>query len=82
MSIRCVRRYAADLVPCEMPLNARELRESVCDAQFVDKPILLKRLRVTAFASTKIGELLDGAGTIVHDGAFAGSDDLELCWKE
>ena len=51
-------------------------------AQFVDKPILLKRLRVTAFASTKIGELLDGAGTIVHDGAFAGSDDLERFWQE
>ena len=30
-SFRCVRRYAADLVPREMPLHARELRESVCD---------------------------------------------------
>jgi len=51
-------------------------------AQMVDKPILLKRLRVTAFASTKIGELLDGAGTVVHDGAFAGSEDLERFWQE
>ena len=51
-------------------------------AQFVDKPILLKRLRVTAFASTKIGELLDGAGTVVHDGAFAGSEDLVRFWQE
>ena len=55
------------------------------DTQFlpyIDKPIRLTRVRVTAFANVKIGELLDGTGTIVHDGPFTGSDDLELFWQE
>ena len=46
------------------------------------KPIRLIRLHVTALAIVKIGELLDGTGTIVIDGLFAESDALEQFWQE
>jgi hypothetical protein len=54
-------------------------------AQFVthvDSPIQLKRVRVTAFANTKVGELLDGTGTIVISGSFDGAPDLIKFWQE
>ena len=54
-------------------------------AQFlplVDSPIQLKRVRVTAFANTKVGELLDGSGTIVRTGMFDGAPDLIKFWQE
>ena len=55
------------------------------DTQFlpyIDKPIKLTRVRVTAFANVKIGELLDGTGTMTQVGPFDGSEDLEQFWKE
>ena len=54
-------------------------------AQFeshVDSPIQLLRVRVTAFANTKVGELLDGTGTIVNSGSFDGAPDLIKFWQE
>ena len=51
-------------------------------AHFIDKPILLRRVRVTAFANVKIGELLDGTGTITQPSPFEGSADLEQFWRE
>jgi hypothetical protein len=53
------------------------------DAQFaglVDRPVLIKRVRVTAYANSKTGELLDGDGSIITTG-FDGSD-LEKFWAE
>lgn len=54
-------------------------------AQFsekLDQPLKISRVRVTSFGGMKIGELLDGTGSIVHDGTFAGSTDLAKFWSE
>jgi len=46
-----------------------------------EKPILLKRVRVTAYAGTKMLELIDGGGTAV-DSEFPHAGDLTSFWKE
>jgi hypothetical protein len=48
--------------------------------RLVDKPLLIKRIRVTAYANTKTGELLDGDGSI-FDEVFD-SSDLVTFWSE
>jgi hypothetical protein len=48
---------------------------------FQEKPLLLKRLRVTSFSGTKVLELLDGNGTIVAPN-FVGMRDLQQYWLE
>jgi len=45
-------------------------------ASFLEKPLLLQRVRVTSFAGIKVLELLDGNGTIVES-KFDGQSDLE-----
>jgi hypothetical protein len=50
-------------------------------AMFLEKPLLLQRVRVTSFAGIKVLELLDGNGTIVNSN-FDGQSDLEDYWKE
>lgn len=48
---------------------------------YVDRPIMIKRVRVASFAGTKVGELLDNRGSeIVTD--FAGSKTLVQYWAE
>lgn len=48
---------------------------------YVDRPILIKRVRVASFSGTKVGELLDNSGSeIVTD--FAGSQTLVKYWAE
>jgi hypothetical protein len=48
---------------------------------YVDRPIMIKRVRVASFAGTKVGELLDNRGSeIVTD--FAGSKTLAQYWAE
>jgi hypothetical protein len=47
----------------------------------VDKPIRIDRVRVAAFANTKVGELLDGRGSVVSS-EFAGTADLIKFWSE
>ena len=47
----------------------------------VEKPILLQRIRITSFAGQKIGELLDGGGTIVVT-QFAGAAELAQYWVD
>jgi hypothetical protein len=46
----------------------------------VDKPLLIKRIRVTAYANSKTGELLDGDGTIFE--SDFDSSDLKKFWSE
>jgi hypothetical protein len=48
--------------------------------EFVDKPISFQRIRITSFATKKIGEMLDGNGTVVVP-EFFGSADLARFWK-
>ena len=48
---------------------------------FREKPILLKRVRVTAYAGTKMIELLDASGTHVLSD-FDGAPDLVSYWSE
>jgi len=48
---------------------------------FLEKPLLLQRLRVTSYAGIKICELLDGSGTIAVS-EFDGKEALEQYWKE
>jgi hypothetical protein len=48
---------------------------------YLEKPLLLKRVRVTSFSGLKILELLDGNGSIV-DTSFDGMSDLEQYWQE
>ena len=51
-------------------------------ANKLDQPILISRVRVSSFGGMKIGELLDGTGSIVHQGDFPGSTDLAKFWSE
>lgn len=48
---------------------------------FIDHPIMIKRVRVTAYASTKTGELLDGDGSVIVTSDFD-SSDLVKFWAE
>ena len=50
-------------------------------SRFRDRPIMLKRVRVTAYAGIKMLELIDGGGTQVVD-TFDESSDLASFWKE
>jgi hypothetical protein len=50
-------------------------------ATFVEKPLLLRRVRVTSFAGMKVLELLAGPGTLLVD-EFDGKVDLEKYWSE
>ena len=51
-------------------------------ANKLDQPIMISRIRVTSFGGMKIGELLDGTGSIVHQGDFPGAADLAKFWSE
>ena len=46
----------------------------------IDSPILIKRVRMTSFSGTKIGELLDGSASVVES-VFKGSDRLLAFWN-
>ena len=48
----------------------------------LDQPIMISRVRVSSFGGMKIGELLDGTGSIVHQDQFSGSVDLAKFWSE
>jgi len=48
--------------------------------QYVDCPVMFKRVRVTSFAGTKMCEILDGAGTII-DEEFPGKTSLFKFWS-
>lgn len=48
--------------------------------QYVDKPVVFKRVRVTSFAGTKLCEILDGAGSII-DTEFSGKTSLLKFWN-
>jgi hypothetical protein len=45
----------------------------------VDRLVLIKRVKVTSFAGTKMCELLDGTGSIM-DTEFAGKTALAKFW--
>ena len=47
----------------------------------IEKPIMLRRIRITSFAGQKVGELLDGSGTIMCS-AFPGAAELLRFWAE
>jgi hypothetical protein len=46
-----------------------------------DAPIMIRRVRVTSFASIKLCELLDGAGS-VNETVFPGDAALRKFWRE
>jgi hypothetical protein len=46
-----------------------------------ERPILLKRLRVTAYAGIKMLELIDGGGSIIETN-FPQAADLTAYWNE
>jgi hypothetical protein len=48
---------------------------------FLEKPLLLQRVRVTSFSGLKICEIIDGNGTVVTS-SFQGQRDLEQYWQE
>ena len=47
--------------------------------QYVDRPVIFKRVRVTSFCGTKMCEVLDGAGSIIAT-EFPGKSSLEKFW--
>ena len=47
----------------------------------VEKPILLQRIRISSFAGQRVGELLDGSGTIVVT-KFEGAAELAQYWVD
>ena len=63
-------------------VDVRSWNHSECEFDsFREKPILLKRVRVTAYAGTKMIELLDASGTHVLSD-FDGAPDLVSYWSE
>ena len=48
--------------------------------EYVDRPVMIRRVRVTSFAGTKICELLDGIGSVVET-AFPGAAALVKFWN-
>jgi hypothetical protein len=50
-------------------------------AMHVEHPILIQRVRVTSFAGTKIGELLDGSGSVIST-EFAAKRSLQQFWSD
>ena len=48
---------------------------------FVDRPVLIQRVKVTSFASTKLCELFDSAGSIIVT-EFPGKNELDRFWSE
>ena len=49
--------------------------------QFIDRPILIQRVKVASFASTKLCELFDSTGSIIVT-EFPGKNELIRFWKE
>jgi hypothetical protein len=49
---------------------------------WIDKPLLIRRIRVTAFSTTKIGELLDGNNGSLFETQFDNRSDLDKFWTE
>lgn len=47
---------------------------------FVDRPVLIQRVKVTSFAGTKMCEILDGSGSIIET-EFPGSTALAKFWS-
>jgi hypothetical protein len=50
-------------------------------SEFLERPLLFQRVRVTSFAGMKTLELLAGAGTVLKN-EFHGKEDLQLYWSE
>ena len=46
-----------------------------------DRPLLLKRVRVTSYAGTKMLELIDGTGSVA-EAEFPEAADLAQFWRE
>ena len=85
---RTVRSDARDLLTLKIVdrtgiITLRSWNHSASIFQhLVDTPVLIRRVRVTSFASVKTGELFDGTATIVESGSFPGSEDLNKFWTE
>jgi hypothetical protein len=47
---------------------------------YVDRPVLIRRVRVTSFAGTKMCELLDGSGSVIET-SFDGDSALMQFWS-
>jgi hypothetical protein len=52
-----------------------------CFLQYVDRPIIIKRVRVTSFAGTKLAEFLDGSGSVIET-SFPGAAALLKFWAQ
>jgi hypothetical protein len=50
-------------------------------SSFLERPLLIRRVRVTSFGGLKILELLEGSGTVLVP-EFTGAADLALYWQE
>ena len=50
-------------------------------SMYRDRPILIKRLRVTSYAGSKMLELIEGKGSPV-EAEFPHAEDLAKFWKE
>jgi hypothetical protein len=50
-------------------------------AEFVDRPILIQRVKVASFASTKLCELLDSTGSVILS-EFPGKEELSRFWSQ
>ena len=50
-------------------------------SRFREKPVMFQRVRVTAYAGSKMCELIEGSGTVLQE-QFDGAKDLAQFWKE
>ena len=63
-------------------IEVRSWTHTLADfSAYRDRPICLKRVRVTSYAGTKMLELIDGTGSHVESD-FPGADDLARFWRE
>lgn len=70
------------LVDASGKLDVRSWNHAPDDfTEFVERPILIHRVKVSSFASTKLCELLDCAGSVVVT-EFPGKSDLAKFWAE
>jgi hypothetical protein len=68
------------LVDSSGRLDIRSWNHCIHDfRQYTDRPVMIKRVRVTSFAGTKLCEILDGSGSLIET-EFPGKVALAKFW--
>jgi len=83
-SVRCESRelLIVRIVDRTGQIELRSWHSKLADfSRFREKPVMFQRVRVTAYAGSKMCELIEGSGTVLQE-QFDGAKDLAQFWKE